>query len=217
MVDHDDGTSSSGGRDATGAHIHDLRPTAATWRPHRSPVGAALRWVIPAALVVFGVWSWVATPDDGEPLWLGVVIGGLAALVLMVRVALRLQPGARDRMVAAAARQTDHSGNEAYRAEVARRHVRRTRRWKGGSLVPARILALDDLLRGGTADRSLIYLELELDVDGVPTRVALGELVRAVHTGVLVPDGRLMVRVDDDDPTLVAVDWSASMRSPDAD
>lgn len=195
----------------------DLRPTAETWRPQdRSAPAAAIRYLLPLALVGFGIWSYLATPSDGEPLWVGVGLGVFGALVVVLRLVLRSRPERRDAMVAKVATATDHSGAPLFRTTYARSHYKRIRTWSGGQEVPARILAIEDLYKGGTADRSLIYLELEFDLAGTRYRAAAGEYVRPVHSGVLVPDAEIIVRVDPDDPTLVAIDWTQTMRAPDA-
>lgn len=59
----------------------------------------------------------------------------------------------------------------------------------------------------------LVYLELDVSVDGAPPYpVRTGEYLTAASTGSVAPGRELRVKVDRTDPHRVAVDWEQTLR-----
>jgi hypothetical protein len=159
----------------------------------------------------------LAAVSGDAPVWQWVV--GICLLVVTVPIIIagvrlrRLPEGERQARMASLESRAEASQREVDKsrlAHAARKHKKEVLR--SGVDGTARILAIED---GGRANefRALVYLELEVTIPGrAAFEVPTGEYVTAAASGSLRPGGELVVKVDPDDTSRVAVDWDESLR-----
>lgn len=198
------------------AGVTDVRPTPMTPARSTGPRSLLVSAIL-AALVAFGVWSAVGQGDD-DVFWPGVVIGALALVLVAVRVTIRRaieSGGAGVATRVASGEQLDVAGVPMFISAFARAATKRNSRWNGGVTTTGRLLGILSLGRSNQFSSS-VYLEIEYEVGGRRYWGAAGESVLHANAGALRPDGEVVVRVDPDHPARVAIDWTQTMRAPDA-
>ncbi len=113
----------------------------------------------------------------------------------------------RDSFLASSQQGAAGRGTLAYKATKTKADVLRT-----GVPGTAVITFIADGGRGNEF-RQLVYLELDVSVDGAaPYQVRTGEFLTAASTGTVTPGRELVVKVDPADRQRVAVDWEESLR-----
>jgi hypothetical protein len=161
-----------------------------------------------------------ATQSDDPPEWwwvvggfLTVVFGALTAVWLAIRVRYPTTED-RERAIASMAAKQAELAPALERPSIAHRATKHRKEvLRDGVDGTAVVLFLADGQRGNEF-HSLVYLELEVTVDGEssPFEVKTGEYVTAASAGSVRPGTELVVKVDPADRTRVAVDWERSLR-----
>lgn len=196
--------------------VTDLRPTPVAITRSSGP-RSLLVSVIILGMVAFGVWSVIGQGDDGV-LWPGVVVGVLGLGLLLLRLWIRrtLESGGAGRTARiASGEQLDVAGIPMFISAFSNASVKRNNGWEGGSTTNGRLLGILALGRSNSFS-SRVYLEVEYDIGGRRYWGATGESVLHANAGALRPDAEVVVRVDPEHPARLAVDWTQTMRAPDA-
>lgn len=196
--------------------VTDLRPTPVM--PTRSTGPRSLLVsVVLLAMVGFGVWAVVGQDDDGirvAGLVVGVIGAGLVLLRLLIRRTLESGVSGTTARIASG-EQLDVAGIPMFISAFSNASVKRNRGWSGGTTTSGRLLGILALGRSNNFS-SKVYLEVEYEVGGRRYWGATGESVLHANAGALRPDAEVVVRVDPEHPARLAVDWTQTMRAPDA-
>lgn len=161
--------------------------------------------VVTAALAAAGA----AVDGLRIPLW---IVAGLTGAVAIFMVAVSfysrtLSSEEREQLVERI--QSDTSFDVVDRHREAKRSVKRNRGWKGGT--PANAVVAGVASMGASNEfSSLVEVSLDVtDTSGQTRRVVIGESVDHGVAGVIAPGQVVAVRVDEDDPDRVRIDWDA--------
>ena len=186
-------------------------------RPPLTPARLVIRVLLYAATFLSGYLLYDAIVSDDAPAaqW----IGSIFVLVIMVPM---IVVSWRYRLMGPERRAEHMAKLEARRAEMEGRSTASIRRLakssdkrrilSNGAEATGRILAIQDG-QAASSFSSLVGLTLEVQPPrGSPYEVKTGESVSRAAIGVVVPGNTLKIRIDPDDPNLVAVDWDASLR-----
>lgn len=158
--------------------------------------------------------------DDPPGWWLpagiplAVVCGALASIWVVFRLRYR-DPDQRKQYFEQLEARREEVGRPLDRSRLAHRATRHKKAvLRSGADATAVVTFLADGHRANEF-RQLVYLELEVQLPGQPPyQVKTGEYLTAASAGSVAPGRQLWVRVDQQDPQRVAVDWEQSLRLP---